>query len=79
MVSSHFPFTYGHQWNWAILIGLSIIGAGTRHWFNLRGQRRRNVWLLPVAAAGIITLALVTVPDLGEGPEVVGEVSYTEG
>ena len=25
MVSGHFPSTYGHEWNWAILLGLSII------------------------------------------------------
>lgn len=62
MVSNHFPFTYGHQWNWAVLAALSLIGAGTRHWFNLRGRGLRNVWLLPSAAAAMVALAFVSKP-----------------
>ena len=62
MVSNHFPFTYGHEWNWAVLAALSLIGGGTRHWFNLRGKGVSNVWLLPTAAAGILALAYVSKP-----------------
>jgi uncharacterized membrane protein len=62
MVSSHYPATYGHPLNWAILAGLAVIGVATRHWFNLRNQRRRNAWLLPAAALGLVALALVTAP-----------------
>lgn len=62
MVSNHYPFTFGHKYNWAILAALSLIGAGTRHWFNLRGQGQRNVWLLPVAALAMVALAFVTKP-----------------
>ena len=50
MVSSHYPATYGHPLNWAILAGLAVIGVATRHWFNLRNQGRPNAWLLPGAA-----------------------------
>lgn len=60
MVSGHYAATYGHAWNWAILAGLFLIGVGTRHWFNLRNQGRRNVWILPAAAAGMVALAFVT-------------------
>ncbi|PRQ00013.1 Cytochrome c [Enhygromyxa salina] len=62
MVSNHYPFTYGHEWNWAVLAALSLIGGGTRHWFNLRGRGVSNVWLLPAAAAGMIALAYVSKP-----------------
>ncbi|MCA8942310.1 MAG: urate hydroxylase PuuD [Planctomycetes bacterium] len=62
MVSNHYPMTYGHAWNWAILAAIAIAGAGTRHWFNLRGQGRRNVWLLPSAAVVIVSLAFVSRP-----------------
>lgn len=58
MVSNHYPMTYGHEWNWAILAALALIGAGVRHWFNLRGQGRRNAWILPVAAVAMVALAL---------------------
>lgn len=58
MVSNHYPMTYGHAWNWAILAALALIGAGVRHWFNLRGQGRRNAWILPAATVAMIALAL---------------------
>lgn len=62
MVSNHYPMTYGHEWNWAILAAISLIGAGVRHWFNLRGKGHQNVWILPVAAASMLALAFVTSP-----------------
>ena len=62
MVSNHYPMTYGHQWNWAILAGISLAGAITRHWFNLRGQGHKNAYLLPIAAVFMVALAFVTMP-----------------
>ncbi|MGE0784176.1 MAG: urate hydroxylase PuuD [Sandaracinaceae bacterium] len=62
MVSNHYPITYGHAWNWAILVALSLTGAGVRHWFNLRGLGHRNVWILPAATVAMVTLAIVSAP-----------------
>jgi len=64
MVSSHYPMTYGHSLNWALLAGISLAGACTRHWFNLRGQGHRNRWLLPVAAVLMVGLAFVSKPKV---------------
>ena len=75
MVSSHYPMTYGHPLNWAILAGLAVIGAGTRHWFNLRNQGRPNAWLLPAAAFGLVALALVTRPRSGTGGALSGDAA----
>jgi len=60
MISSHYPFTFGHQYNWAILAIISIIGALVRHYFNLRNKRQHKKWILPVAALGMISLILYT-------------------
>ncbi|MEC7522706.1 MAG: urate hydroxylase PuuD [Myxococcota bacterium] len=62
MVSNHYPMTFGHEWNWAILAAIALIGAGVRHWFNLRGQGEKNVWILPAAAVAMVALALVSAP-----------------
>lgn len=72
MVSGHFPSTFAARWNWAILAGIAIAGALIRHWFNLRGQGHRNMWILPAAALMMIALAVVTRPTgaLGVPPEV---------
>ena len=65
MISSHFPFTYGHKYNWLILAAISIIGAAVRHYFNLRNQKKYNVWILPTAAFGMICLMLyVSLPKI---------------
>ena len=66
MVSSHYPMTYGHELNWALLAGISLAGACTRHWFNLRGQGHMNQWLLPVAAVLMVALAFVSKPKAVE-------------
>ncbi len=78
MISSHFPFTYGHDWGWAILGGLILIGAAIRHWFNLRGQGHRNAWLMPLAAIGMVVLAAVTLPASSTVP-TPSDVSFDDG
>ena len=65
MISSHFPFTYGHKYNWLILAFISLIGALVRHYFNLRNKKQHKVWILPVASIGMILLMLyVSVPKI---------------
>jgi uncharacterized membrane protein len=36
MISNHYPFLYGHRYNWLILIAICVITAGARQYFNLR-------------------------------------------
>ena len=43
-----------------MLAAISLIGAGVRHWFNLRGMGHVNTWLLPAAAVGMVALAYVS-------------------
>ena len=65
MISSHFPFTYGHKFNWLILALISIIGATVRHYFNLRNKKQHKVWILPLAALGMICLMIyVSIPKI---------------
>src|SRR5215210_3325932 len=67
MISNHFPFTYGHERGWLILVALVVIGAWVRHYFNLR-HRGRNVWWIPVTAAvAVVALAIAIRPDEGGG------------
>ena len=79
MISSHFPFTYGHERSWAVLGGLIVVGAAIRHWYNLRGQGHDNVWLMPAAALGMIVLALVTVPSSNRSVVDTETVAFQEG
>ncbi len=82
MISSHFPFTYGHKYNWLILILISIIGASVRHYFNLRNRKEYKVWILPVAALSMILLMLyVSIPKINISNDnniVVNNVNFSE-
>jgi len=42
MISSHYGMTYGHRWNWLILMALSLAGALIRVWFVLRHKGRAS-------------------------------------
>ena len=67
MISNHFPFTYGHDNAWLILVALVVIGAFVRHFFNLRHQGR-NAWWIPVTASvAVVALAIAIRPDEGGG------------
>jgi uncharacterized membrane protein len=63
MISNHFPFAYGHSYQWLILVVLLVIGAWVRHFFNLR-HTGRTVWAIPVTAAiAIAVLAILIRPQ----------------
>lgn len=54
MISVHFPSTWGSGWNWLILIGLALVGAGVRHWFNLRNRGYQANWIWPAVGFGMM-------------------------
>ncbi len=64
MVSSHFPSTYGHEWNWVILLGLSLVSVVVRHYFNTRHNSQQFLWALPAAVLALLVMAYVTVPQV---------------
>ncbi|RME76419.1 MAG: hypothetical protein D6776_01270 [Planctomycetota bacterium] len=81
MISNHFPSTYGSPENWAVLAGLTAVGMGVRHYFNVRHMRRHAAWVLPVAALAMAALAYVTRPHpvaRAGLPAVTRTVSFAE-
>ncbi len=62
MLANHYPFLFGHKWNWALLLALFAAGAAVRHFFNLRNRGRTNYWLLPAAVAGVVILMFAAAP-----------------
>ena len=78
MVSSHFPITFGNDSNWAILAAIALIGAGIRHYFNLKSKGHHNVWILPVATVAIFALAFVIRPQKQETSVANASMPYSE-
>ncbi|QDG51633.1 urate hydroxylase PuuD [Persicimonas caeni] len=69
MVSNHFPSTYGNEYGWAILAGLSAIGIAVRHHFNVRHKTNKWAWTMAAALVGMVALGLVTSPGFGKADE----------
>ena len=65
MISQHFPFTYGHENSWLVLLGFMALGALVRHVFNLRHQDRdiRRTVGLVVAGGVVLIVALAPQPQ----------------
>lgn len=77
MFSGHYPSTFGHEMNWLVLIGLALVGAVTRHYFNLRNAGAGfKGWTWGVSVAGMIALIVYTAPAMmssgrvDEGPSI---------
>lgn len=62
MISNHFPSTFGHPYNWAVLAGLTLASVAVRHYINLHEKGISANWMLPFATIAIISLVIVTAP-----------------
>jgi uncharacterized membrane protein len=78
MLAAHFPFTYGHDHAWAILVALMVIGAWVRVYFNQR-HAGRTLWWIPVtAAAGIAAVAVWIRPASSAPAAGATKVTFTQ-
>jgi uncharacterized membrane protein len=77
MISNHFPATYGHSYSWVILAALLVIGAWTRHFFNLRHTGRTAWWIPVTAALGIAAVAVAIRPQGSAGGGTAEEVPFS--
>ena len=80
MLSNHYSFTYGHEYNGLVLIGMMAAGAAIRQFFVLRHGfklgRNRHPW--PYAAVGV-ALLLALIAWLKPVPAPVVAVPETVG
>jgi len=56
MTSNHYAMTYGHEYNWVILIGISLVGALIRIYFVARHKGQAS--LLPVIVSVVLLAAI---------------------
>ena len=57
MISNHYPFLYGHAYNWLVLVTIIAITAYVRHFFNQRHRGIVDYSILIKSAVGFILLA----------------------
>ena len=78
MISNHFPSTFGHEYNWIVLMVIAVASAGIKHYWNLVEQGRVNRVILPVSVITLLALAFVTSPKEEQLDDTVQKVSFTE-
>ena len=77
MLAGHFAFTFGADEAWLVLVLIAVLTAGVRHFFNLWHTGRRSWWILGVAAAAVVALALWLQPD-EVAPVQAGPVPFAQ-
>ncbi len=59
MLAGHFPFAYGADHAWLVLVALMALGAWVRLFFNLRHNGRTHWWMAVVAAVAFVTIGVL--------------------
>ncbi len=62
MISNHYAMTYAHEYNWVLLMGISLAGALIRVYFVQRHRGQAKLWVLIVAAILLAAVAAATLP-----------------
>ena len=65
MISDHFAGLYGHQWNWVLLLLMSVSGALVRVWFVQRHKGNANPLVL---GSGLVVLAITALVSASPRP-----------
>jgi uncharacterized membrane protein len=79
MISNHYPFLYGHTYNWVILFSIIAITAYARHFFNLRHRGVVDYSILIKAFVGFVLLASWLGVERYEQEQVFLEMSVADG
>ena len=62
MISNHYAMTFGHRWNWLVLVGMTLAGALIRVWFVMRHKGRAPAWVWIAGVAAIGAVAVLIAP-----------------
>lgn len=74
MTSNHYAMAYGHDFNWLILIGISLAGALIRVWFVARHKGTASPLPIIVAIIILAGIAVAIAPRATAG--VAADVSF---
>ncbi|HNP64866.1 MAG TPA: urate hydroxylase PuuD, partial [Woeseiaceae bacterium] len=76
MTSNHYAMTYSHEYNWAILVAISVAGALIRIYFVARHAGKASPLPLMLAVVLLAATAFAMTPSTGSGN--TGSVSFED-
>ncbi len=62
MISNHFPSTFGHEYNWAVLALISLGSAAFKHYLNLSERGEYAAWVIPATVVLVLAATYTTAP-----------------
>ena len=78
MISNHYAMTYGHAYNWLILIALSLSGALVRVYFVARHRGNASLMPLLISVVLLLGVAAAIVPLPAENAGKPGGVAFSD-
>lgn len=78
MISNHYAMTFGHSYNWLILIGISLMGAFIRIYFVARHKGNGAAMPLLAAAALLFGIILLAAPKSAPSSAKMVDVNFAE-
>jgi uncharacterized membrane protein len=70
MISGHHAMTFGHPWNWLVLIAMTLAGALVRLWFVARHKGAAPPWTLALGLAIVAAVVILLAPRPQHGAKV---------
>lgn len=78
MVSNHFPSTFGHSWNWLILMVMIVASAGIKHYWNLLDRGVKRTWVLVVSILALVSMSVAISPAFEDSLDAAIPASFEE-
>lgn len=78
MLSNHFPMTYGHEYNWIILLLLSAGGAAIREFFVVRLKEPARAIKFGAIGATMVLAVAITTSSSDNNPETPALADHVE-
>ena len=75
MIAGHHAVTFGHSWNWLVLVAMALAGALVRLWFVARHKGPAPAWTLVL---GLILVGVVMVMLAPRPPSDARPVAWSE-
>lgn len=78
MISNHFPSTFGHAWNWVVLMVIVVASAGIKHYWNLLDRGKHRPVILVMSLLALIVMGMAISPAFEDTLDAAVPTSFEE-
>ncbi len=78
MISNHFPSTFGHSWNWLVLMVMIVASIGIKHYWNLLDRGVKRTWVLVISTLALVLMSVAISPAFEDSLDAAIPASFEE-